>query len=158
MCATWLRTEESDRLLYGDDEGVLHILTFADEWGGDDIKVSPGVSGHLLPGISEESPWAIHSTWVTKLKYLNHSSSLISSSMDGTLMMLDLEKQRKKWSIKEHQNGIFSLDYCSLYSKVLVLRRRHIEAMSYMCDGTAILISCLLGWGFNKGIKGVILV
>lgn len=34
MCATWLRVAENDKLLFGDELGILHTFTFNDEWGG----------------------------------------------------------------------------------------------------------------------------
>ncbi len=34
MCATWLRVAENDKLLFGDELGILHTYTFNDEWGG----------------------------------------------------------------------------------------------------------------------------
>jgi WD40 repeat protein len=93
---------------------MMHI-GFADfrnhVYGRENPKVSAGVADHLLPGMSEERPWRIHSSWVTRLLYLTHSSSLLSSSMDGQLMMLDLEKQRRKWSTKEHLHGICAFAY-----------------------------------------------
>ncbi|MCO5601854.1 hypothetical protein L7F22_055979 [Adiantum nelumboides] len=74
-------------------------------------KVAPGVAECLLPGMSEEEPWRIHFSWVTRLMYLSHSCSVLSSSMDGQLLMLDVEKQRKRWSAKEHQHGVCGFAY-----------------------------------------------
>ncbi|KAH7307740.1 hypothetical protein KP509_22G074700 [Ceratopteris richardii] len=111
ISATWMRTIDNDKLLYGDDNGYLHVLNFTDEWGGENPKVAPGVAEYLLPGMSEDEPWLIHSSWVTRLLYLTHSCTLMTGSMDGYLMMLDIEKQRKKWSAKEHHHGICAFAY-----------------------------------------------
>lgn len=66
----------------------------------------------LPPGMAENIPWVLHSDWLTTIKYLSHSNSLITTSMDSCLLMLDFEKRHLKWSGKEHANGIYSCDYC----------------------------------------------
>ncbi|EFJ22347.1 hypothetical protein SELMODRAFT_416582 [Selaginella moellendorffii] len=119
LCATWVRTPENDKLLYGDDRGYLHVYDFSDEWGGEIPRIAAGVTEELLPGMSEKLPWKIHNNWVTRIKYLSHSSSLLSCSMDSTLLMLDLEKQKRKWSGKEHHHGIFALDYCRSFNFIV---------------------------------------
>jgi WD40 repeat protein len=67
---------------------------------------------NLPPGMAENIPWVLHSDWMTTIKYLSHSNSLITTSMDGNLLMLDFEKRHLKWSGKEHAHGIYSCDYC----------------------------------------------
>ncbi len=62
--------------------------------------------------MAENIPWVLHSDWMTTIKYLSHSNSLITTSMDGNLLMLDFEKRHLKWSGKEHAHGIYSCDYC----------------------------------------------
>lgn len=83
-----------------------------------------GVSEKKLPpGMSENIPWVLHNDWMTSIKYLSHSNSLITTGMDSCLNMLDFEKRQLKWSGKEHANGIYACDYCRcFFSRVLSLR------------------------------------
>lgn len=75
----------------------------------------------LPPGMAENVPWVLHSDWLTTIKYLSHSNSLITTSMDSCLLMLDFEKRHLKWSGKEHANGIYSCDYCRFIITLLLL-------------------------------------
>ncbi|CAM6069836.1 unnamed protein product [Sphagnum tenellum] len=120
MCATWLRVAENDKLLFGDELGILHTYTFNDEWGGEHPREGFGVhEKNLPPGMAENIPWVLHSDWMTTIKYLSHSNSLITTSMDGNLLMLDFEKRHLKWSGKEHAHGIYSCDYCRSYNFIV---------------------------------------
>lgn len=76
---------------------------------------------NLPPGMAENIPWVLHSDWMTTIKYLSHSNSLITTSMDGCLLMLDFEKRHLKWSGKEHAHGIYSCDYCRFVVSLLPL-------------------------------------
>ncbi|BFI40394.1 hypothetical protein MPTK2_7g09070 [Marchantia polymorpha subsp. ruderalis] len=119
MCATWLRVAESDKLLYGDDRGIVHTYTFTDEWGGDSDK-GFGIADKVLPpGMTENIPWVLHSDWVTRIRYMAHSNSLLTASMDGNLLMLDFEKRIPKWTAKEHAHGIYGCEYCRSYNFIV---------------------------------------
>nr|XP_024383322.1 WD repeat-containing protein on Y chromosome-like isoform X4 [Physcomitrium patens] len=120
MCATWLRVAENDKLLFGDELGILHTYTFNDEWGGERPREVFGVSDKKLPpGMSENTPWMLHNDWMTSIKYLSHSNSLITTGMDSQLLMLDFEKRQIKWSGNEHANGIYACDYCRSYNFIV---------------------------------------
>ncbi|KAG0621214.1 hypothetical protein M758_3G002600 [Ceratodon purpureus] len=126
MCATWLRVAENDKLLFGDELGILHTYTFNDEWGGERPREGFGVSDKKLPpGMSENIPWVLHNDWMTSIKYLSHSNSLITTGMDSCLLMLDFEKRQMKWSGKEHANGIYACDYCRCFFHAIALSLKH---------------------------------
>ncbi|CAM6105598.1 unnamed protein product [Calypogeia fissa] len=119
MCATWLRVAENDKLVYGDDLGIVHTFTFNDEWGGDTDKPFGVIDKRLPPGMTENIPWLLHSDWVTRVRFLSHSNSLMTTSMDGSLLMLDFERRHLKWSAKEHAHGIYGCEYCRSYNFIV---------------------------------------
>lgn len=85
-----------------------------------------GVSEKKLPpGMSENIPWVLHNDWMTSIKYLSHSNSLITTGMDSCLNMLDFEKRQMKWSGKEHANGIYACDYCRCFFHAIVFYLKH---------------------------------
>ncbi|GAQ84591.1 hypothetical protein KFL_001960080 [Klebsormidium nitens] len=119
MTALWVPGER-ERLLYGDDKGALYDLQFADEWGTKPGSGAPPVvAEHTLPGIKISAPWKVHKNWVTRLKYISHSASLLSCSLDGYLNMLDYEKREVKWAAKEHQKGVYACDYCRSFNFIV---------------------------------------
>lgn len=85
-----------------------------------------GVSDKKLPpGMSENTPWMLHNDWMTSIKYLSHSNSLITTGMDSQLLMLDFEKRQIKWSGNEHANGIYACDYCRCNSYTIIFSLKH---------------------------------
>ena len=53
-----------------------------------------------LPGMKANTPFKLHSDWVTKLLFQSNSGTLITSSMDSTLRMVDLERKKTKWTVR----------------------------------------------------------
>lgn len=120
MCAHWLRVSDCDMLLWGDDHGHINAYSFDDEWGSEHIAPGQGieVGNKKLPGMKPHTPFKLHNDWVTKVFYLNHSGCLLSSSMDSTLRMVDLERKKPKWTVDEHLRGVYSFDFCRSYNFV----------------------------------------
>mmetsp|Transcript_21466 Transcript_21466/g.40888 ORF Transcript_21466/g.40888 Transcript_21466/m.40888 type:complete len:1024 (+) Transcript_21466:252-3323(+) len=118
MCAHWVRQPDFDMLLWGDDRGSINAFTFDDFWGGEVFNPGAGVEmgNKKLPGMRCNAPFKLHTDWVTKMRYLNHSGCLVSSSMDSTLRMLDLERKKVKWMVDEHARGVYSFDFCRTYN------------------------------------------
>ena len=117
MCAAWMHVSENDMFLYGDDRGSVYTYALADEWGSE--GAGPGgveVGKKVLSGMKLEAPHRAHSDWVTKIMYLSHSETLLTSSMDGTLLQTDFESRKVKWKVTDHQYGVHSFAVCRSFN------------------------------------------
>eukprot|EP00240_Pyramimonas_obovata_P003420 CAMPEP_0118944592 /NCGR_PEP_ID=MMETSP1169-20130426/40603_1 /TAXON_ID=36882 /ORGANISM="Pyramimonas obovata, Strain CCMP722" /LENGTH=922 /DNA_ID=CAMNT_0006890103 /DNA_START=126 /DNA_END=2891 /DNA_ORIENTATION=- len=118
MSAKWVRLTDYDMLLFGDDRGNIQSYKFDDLWGGTNVPAGTGIEmgNKKLPGMKANTPFKLHSDWVTKLLFQSNSGTLITSSMDSTLRMVDLERKKTKWTVDDHVRGVFSFDYSRGYN------------------------------------------
>jgi WD40 repeat protein len=59
-----------------------------------------------------------HSNHVTKVEYIPEITSLVTSSLDGTLKVIDLERRKVKRVFKKHSKAVYSFTWCS-HAKVI---------------------------------------
>jgi hypothetical protein len=87
--------------LWGDDRGWMNSFTFDDEWGVEGFNVTSGLEmgNKRLAGMKPNAPFKLHTDWITKVMYLSHSGCIVTSSMDSSLRMVDLERKKLKWCV-----------------------------------------------------------
>ncbi|KAL2613085.1 hypothetical protein R1flu_024777 [Riccia fluitans] len=108
MCATWLRVAESDKLLYGDDQGIVHTYTFADEWGGDS-DIAFGSAGRVLPpGVTENIPElqsgrqkSMRTVYMDDVVVNETDNQIVSIGADSVIKVWDMRSSRCLQTIYE---------------------------------------------------------
>eukprot|EP00899_Mesostigma_viride_P003218 jgi/Mesvir1/12898/Mv05924-RA.1 len=119
MCCTYVRVNEFDLFLYGDDTGTVTSYTLDDLWGGEGVPAGTvEQQAKKLPGMTINAPMKFHTDWVTKIVHLSHLNSLITSSLDSTLKMIDFEKQEVKWTATGHARGVHNFHMSRSYNVV----------------------------------------
>jgi WD40 repeat protein len=92
----------------------MNSFTLDDEWGMEGFNVTSGLEmgNKRLAGMRPNAPFKLHTDWITKVAYLSHSGCIVTSSMDSSLRMVDLERKKLKWAIEEHVKGVYSFEFC----------------------------------------------
>lgn len=62
------------------------------------------------------NPVKQHDDWITHMAYLSTYSGLLTSSMDGALRLMDLDRQETVWACQEHLRGVHHFDYCASFN------------------------------------------
>ena len=102
-------------LAWGDERGRVNFFELADSWGNFEKKAGAAeIGAGRIAGMSPMPSYATHTDWVTKLWFMSLTDSLLSASMDSTLVLTDLTRERVKWSVREHVNGVHSFAYCQV--------------------------------------------
>mmetsp|Transcript_37768 Transcript_37768/g.61203 ORF Transcript_37768/g.61203 Transcript_37768/m.61203 type:complete len:933 (-) Transcript_37768:1406-4204(-) len=99
MCLGYWPVKDRDMLAFGDDAGFLHVY-------------------HMYDGVLEGTKvfkQKTHKDWVTKVRYIPEMASVVSSSMDNTIKVGDVEKKILKITLEGHVKGVYSFDWCRAY-------------------------------------------
>eukprot|EP00741_Cyanophora_paradoxa_P015875 tig00020909_g15326.t1 len=99
LCLGYWPAKERDMLAFGDDAGYLHVY-------------------HMYDGVLEGTKLfkqKTHKDWVTKVRYVPEMASLVSSSLDNTIKVGDVEKKQLKVTLEGHSKGVYSFDWCRTY-------------------------------------------
>jgi WD40 repeat protein len=117
--------DECDALMVGDTGGNIHIYKFlSPDWHicdragglrcGHEVDLEPSLK---LENVKLLRLMAYHSDWVTKVIYEARLNLMISSSLDGTVRLSDInktdwtEESAKDRVFTKHQKGVYSFDY-----------------------------------------------
>lgn len=122
MClCEYVKVSDRDHLVFGDDKGSIIMYGMGDQlvsegMGGAGGGIATGAK--KLPGMSASSPYHLHSDWVTKIHMISESTSLsmISSAMDSTIKLVDMERKKVKWTITGHTRGVNTFDICHSFN------------------------------------------
>ncbi|XRB12060.1 EF-hand domain-containing protein [Pseudoscourfieldia marina] len=118
----WAAHKECDMLLYGDDRGRVHVYALNDAWGEVETKELDEKTGmeegmKKLTGMTLKKMFKdVHSNWVTRVLFIEHNDTLISSSLDGTINVSDFSKRTVKWSTRAHSGGVNSFLHCRAFN------------------------------------------
>ena len=55
---------------------------------------------HRSGGATQLASYETHTDWITKILFLNLTDSLLSASMDSSLCLIDLTREKPKWLVK----------------------------------------------------------
>jgi len=107
---------ESEKMILGDDQGNIALY---DVHGGDNLQTEPGSACAVR--LYRD---ARHADWVTQCCFYPELNFMVSSSLDGTLKIGDLERRsrhcRQLGEVDKHgmSKGIYSFEWSNLF-KVL---------------------------------------
>eukprot|EP00948_MAST-09A_sp_MAST-9A-sp1_P002549 g2549.t1 len=113
-----------DRLFIGDDQGIVNVYKcdefFWHRFGTDKSGASIGDEVLDAMGTLEEQHQKvdslslnIHDDYVTKVMYVPDLNCMISSSLDSTVKVFDLERNKSKRVFSEHIKGVYSFAWTS---------------------------------------------
>jgi len=121
MCLEYVKVSDRDHLVFGDDKGSIIMYGMGDQLVSEGMGSAGGgiaTGAKKLPGMSASSPYHLHSDWVTKIHMISESTSLnmISSAMDSTIKLVDMERKKVKWTITGHTRGVNTFDICHSFN------------------------------------------
>ena len=68
--------------------------------------------------IKPEKKWKLHDGWITKIINVPIIDSIITSSLDKTISVVNMEDTKKTRSLLGHSKGVYSIDYNERYRLV----------------------------------------
>jgi len=102
LCLESFREQDNDYVCYGDENGVVSIAHV-------DFK-RPIRDSTVFRSNARQK----HRDWVKKVRHFQ-DVGLISCSLDKTLKVFDLTKKEVKDTMKGHEKGVYTFDYCPSY-------------------------------------------
>ncbi|CAK9112051.1 WD repeat-containing protein 64, partial [Durusdinium trenchii] len=128
-------SRQEEVLLVGDDAGAAHVFRLEERnWSfPEDEQLSCAVGGvadgDALDADGDASPRYLgghdssssstkrlllhkHTDHVTQIEYISDLSSLVTSSLDSTVNVFDLERARLKRTFTQHEKAVYSFAWC----------------------------------------------
>ena len=121
MCLEYVKVSDRDHLVFGDDKGSIVMYGMGEQQFSEGMGSAGGgviTGAKKLPGMTASSPYHLHSDWVTKIHMISESTSLnmISSAMDSTIKLVDMERKKVKWTVTGHTRGVNTFDICHSFN------------------------------------------
>jgi WD40 repeat protein len=99
-----------EMLFAGDDQGFLNTFTLSvnEFWhvGTVESYIDLADFPNLTHGVKYDGEW-IHDEWITQIKFYEDLDDLVTSSMDGSVAFVDLDRNRQIWNYG-NKNGILT--------------------------------------------------
>lgn len=95
------RLDESNLMVIGLDKGFVQMFDITPVIGQDKDDVA------YLPNIKK---WKPHESWITRI-IATEMDSVVSSSVDGTIKVLNIEHSTSHRTLVGHRKGVYSIDW-----------------------------------------------
>jgi hypothetical protein len=95
VCVTTIPHPTMDVMAIGDTAGAVTIVRLAEKWHAcDGLLTTCSHDAPRIDGVTQRHLRALHTDWITDIKWIPELDALVTSSLDHTVKFLDIDKKR----------------------------------------------------------------